>query len=113
PLSITIVIAPLKITGVRLSHATRGIPYSKQLSGSGGVKPYSWSVVAGALPPGLKIDTVTGVISGIPATTGTFRFAARVTDTQGTSAVKPMSIQVLKHGSICNIDKKLQHLYQE
>jgi serine protease AprX len=95
PLSITIVIAPLKIIRIRLSMATRGIPYAKALTGSGGVKPYSWSIAAGVLPPGLNLDTVTGVISGIPSTAGTFRFTVQVTDTPGTSAVKPLSIRIL------------------
>jgi hypothetical protein len=32
----------------------------------GGVKSYSWSVVAGDLPGGLTLDAATGIVSGNP-----------------------------------------------
>jgi hypothetical protein len=39
---------------------------------------YSWSLVAGTLPPGLTLDVTTGRLAGIPAASGTFAFTLRV-----------------------------------
>ena len=60
--------APLAISTRRLAEATAGTAYTAQLAGSGGVAPYAWSVVRGALPRGLTLDPVTGAISGTPTT---------------------------------------------
>ncbi len=47
-----------------------GTVYSVQLVGSGGVTPYTWTVVSGyTLPAGLSLSTA-GVISGIPVFSG-------------------------------------------
>jgi len=39
--------------------------------------PMEWSLVDGALPPGLTFDPDTGTISGTPTTAGTFNFTIR------------------------------------
>ena len=50
---------------------------------SGGTAPYVWSVTAGSLPPGLTLNTSTGVVSGTPTTTGSYPATVRVTDVDG------------------------------
>ena len=62
-----------------LPSGTPGTAYSHNLSAAGGVAPYSWSVVSGALPAGLSLSS-TGVISGTPSTSGASNFSARVFD---------------------------------
>ena len=61
------------------------------LGGTGGTSPYSWNVVAGALPPGLTLAS-TGVISGITTTAGTFNFTAQATDRLGLTAQRTLVI---------------------
>ena len=57
-----------------------GVAYNTQLIAIGGQAPYSWSITAGDLPTGLKLDPDTGIISGMPAASGNFNFMARADD---------------------------------
>ncbi len=54
--------------------------YSFTLTASGGQTPLTWSVPAGTLPPGLSLNSSTGVISGTPSAGGTTNLTATVTD---------------------------------
>ena len=56
-----------------------GTPVSIPLEATGGLAPYKWDLVGGALPPGLAL-AVDGHIVGTPTTPGTFPFTARVRD---------------------------------
>lgn len=60
-----------------------GTPYSQQLTGSGGLPPYTFTLVNGPLPPGLAFNNVTGVISGTPTTPGLYTITVSVSDTIG------------------------------
>lgn len=63
-----------------LPEATVGSYYSAALQASGGVMPYSWSISAGNLPPGLAMDRALGIISGTPTAAQTYPFTVRVDD---------------------------------
>ena len=66
--------------------STVGDAYSGDFIASGGVAPYTFSVVAGALPPGLTLSPE-GTLSGTPSGAGTFNFTVRAIDsTTGTGA---------------------------
>jgi hypothetical protein len=83
------------ITTVALSNGTVGEFYCcGNLFASGGVQPYTWTVVTGALPPGLELPRRENTISGTPTTPGTFTFTVRVTDAVGAFSEKEFSITI-------------------
>jgi len=75
-----------------LAPGTVGTAYAISLFANGGVQPFTWAVIAGALPNGLSLNG--NVISGTPTARGTFTFTARVTDKQGTQASEQFSITI-------------------
>jgi hypothetical protein len=83
------------ITTQALNGGTVGEFYCcGNLFASGGVQPYTWSVVTGALPPGLELPKRENSISGTPTTAGTFTFTVRVTDDQDAFGEKELSITI-------------------
>lgn len=79
-----------------------GTPYVHLLPSNDGVQPYTFSILSGSLPPGLAIDAVTGVVSGIPTTPGTFPFEVGVTDSAAGSAT-PVSCSITITPSMVNV----------
>ena len=69
-----------------LPQASLGNPYTATLTASGGQPPYTWDITAdlgcphSMLPPGLSLNPVTGIISGVPTQTGSFALKARAFD---------------------------------
>jgi hypothetical protein len=76
---------PLSITSTSMSNGITGTAYSAAIASSGGVPPLTWSVPPGTLPPGLELNTSSGLISGTPTTAGVYKFFPTVTD----SAIPP------------------------
>jgi uncharacterized repeat protein (TIGR03803 family)/YVTN family beta-propeller protein len=76
-----------------------GVAYSSALTATGGVAPYTFSIISGALPPGLTLNTSTGAITGTPTTTGTYSFTAQVVDSKGNTATASCSIVVTSAGT--------------
>lgn len=80
-LSITIGQAtPVSITTTSLPNGTVNTAYSATLQATGGIAPITWSIVSGALPAGLTLDTSFGVISGTPIALGTSNFTVQASD---------------------------------
>ncbi len=84
---------PLTIIGGQLPEASWNTPYSEILLAQGGVPQFTWSVVSGALPPGLSIAEQ-GVISGTPTTAGLYTFTVQAIDQLGVTAHEEFQIQV-------------------
>ena len=69
---------PLTISPANLPDGSSGAPYQQQLSVSGGTGFY-FALNGGALPPGLSL-TLSGLLSGTPAATGTYQFTLTAHD---------------------------------
>ena len=87
------------ITTTSLPSAVTGTGYARTLQESGGEAPFSWSVSAGSLPPGLLLDHTTGAISGVPTSTGTFAFTVQVSDFNTEPTSVSLSIEVTSPSS--------------
>lgn len=72
----------LTITPATLPDGTTNIAYSHNLSTSGGIAPYSYSLVSGNLPIGVSFSSA-GVFSGTPTTAGSYTAVVRSTDDAG------------------------------
>jgi len=70
---------PVRITTTELPIADHGLPYEFTLGATGGVHPYAWQLLEGALPVGLSLGS-DGTISGVPDEIGTFPITLRVLD---------------------------------
>jgi arylsulfatase A-like enzyme len=70
----------LAITTPFLPQAKVGQAYSAPIQRWGGVAPFTWSVTAGALPPGLTLNPNSGVISGAATAAGVYPVTIRVAD---------------------------------
>ncbi len=77
----TVTVAPATLPSPRL-----GFPYSQTITASGGAPPYTWTVTAGALPPGMPAFTLissgpsSALLSGTATTLGNFNFTITATD---------------------------------
>lgn len=60
--------ASLAVTTTSLANGQINVPYSATLAATGGTIPYTWSLISGALPTGLSLNSSSGVISGTPTT---------------------------------------------
>jgi hypothetical protein len=87
--------APLQVTTTSLQNGTDWMAYRQTMAASGGQTPiYSWSLVAGVLPPGLTLAT-NGVISGTPTNIGTNNFTVKVTDALSQIATQSFTLTVV------------------
>ncbi|HIH31041.1 TPA: hypothetical protein HA243_06600, partial [Candidatus Micrarchaeota archaeon] len=70
------------------------IPYNATLTAVNGTPPYIWSVIEGALPTSIALDSVTGNLSGTPSEIGNFTFLIKATDNVGLIAQKQFTVTI-------------------
>lgn len=102
-----LVILDSNLSSVNLSQA-----YSYRLRATGGNAPYQWSVVSGTLPGGLSLDEDSGLLSGIPNTTGNVVFTVQVQDAEGRIDTRRYAVTVLTSGFQLEADAKTVNLVQ-
>jgi hypothetical protein len=71
--------AVITISPSSLPNGMAGVAYSQTLSGNGGTPPYTFSADPSTFPPGITMSS-SGVISGTPATGGTYSITVYATD---------------------------------
>lgn len=84
--------AGLTISPATFPNGIVGVAFSQQMT-STGTAPKTWSVFLGSLPPGLTLNTSSGLISGTPSVHGSYNFTLKVIDSlsqQGTRNYNPV-----------------------
>ena len=92
----------LPANGSTLFPGTVGQAFAFDFALSGGANPYTWSVVAGQLPPGMILQNgspgprdADDEMAGTPTTAGTFTWTMRVTDYLGQQATQQFTITTI------------------
>jgi hypothetical protein len=86
--------------GPTLTSGAVGQSYGQNFFLSGGAAPYTWALVAGALPPGLSLVTADGPrdannqLTGTPTTPGSYSFTMRLTDYLGQQATQQFTLDI-------------------
>ena len=89
----TVKVTQTKVTGT-IPGVTKGSSYTATPKASGGASPYTWSISAGKLPNGLKINSKTGKITGTPTQAGTFKITVKAKDKNGAAGTKQYTLKV-------------------
>ncbi len=79
-----------------IANPTVGITYSQMFVASGATAPYTFSISAGSLPPGLSLS-VGGLLSGTPTASGPYSFTVESVDSNSgdpSTADQPYSVTV-------------------
>lgn len=81
PATVTVTIANATVTvnAAPLPNATGGVAYAHTFTAGGGLAPYTYSVVSGALPAGITL-AADGTLSGAPTVAGTFNLRIHAID---------------------------------
>jgi len=77
-----------------LRSGKNGKAYKGTVKASLGKAPYTWALIGGSLPAGLGLDTAAGVVSGVPAATGSFELTLQVTDSLGGKDQKSFTLAI-------------------
>lgn len=84
---------PLEITTTYLTDVYALGIYSEFVEGVGGVSPYAWSILSGALPGGLTLDASTGEIAGtVVGAAGLYTFEVLLEDSLAESTSRTLTI---------------------
>jgi hypothetical protein len=94
PLPTPAPVIPLVVLTQSLPPARLALPYEQALQAVGGKPPYSWTVVAGAVPSWLTLDSGSGRLAGTPTTTTGAAFTIQVSDAAAATATRALELTV-------------------
>ena len=103
--SLNVTAQPPSVSAIPALETIMGLSFNYQLSANGGTAPYTWLAGAGTLPPGLTLNTTTGLISGVPSAGGLFTFPVTVNDAASLSATATVQLKVIDPATIPSIRK--------
>ncbi|MCX6611362.1 MAG: putative Ig domain-containing protein, partial [Acidobacteria bacterium] len=81
-----------------LPDGVEGQPYGIGVIREGGRAPFSWSIVSGAIPPGVEFNPGTGNFEGSPSRSGQYAMSVVVSDATGATARRNYSFEVRPAG---------------
>lgn len=84
----------LRILGATLPPAYLGEPYDQPVQAVGGLRPYSFSLASGQLPPGIELQG--GTLRGTPSKIGQYSFTLQVSDANLSKTVQKYALAVSK-----------------
>ncbi len=85
----------ITVAPTTLPDATQGVAYNQKITASGGQPPYTITLIAGALPPGLMLNQQDGTLSGTPTAAGRYDFAVRARDANNCDSPREWTFHVL------------------
>ena len=84
---------PLTVPQTSLAPAVEGSPYQATVAAAGGLPPFQWSF-ATSNTQGLSIGASTGIVTGIPQTSGNLLLPVNVSDAAGESVTQNLTLFV-------------------
>jgi predicted outer membrane repeat protein len=86
---------PVTFTPTTLPPGQVGVAYSQPFTnGPVGTGPFTYAVIAGALPAGTSL-TAAGTVQGTPTAAGPFSFTVRIFDSTGRHGSAPVSLTII------------------
>ncbi|MEW6365850.1 MAG: putative Ig domain-containing protein [Acidobacteriota bacterium] len=86
--------AAVSVSPEELPAATAGQAYSQVITAQGGTPPYTFSLAAGSLPPGMTLSARSGALAGTPANSGQYEFTVSAQDATGCSGWRDYTLSV-------------------
>jgi hypothetical protein len=83
----------ITLAPTNLPNGVVGVAYSQAITAQSGVAPFTFSVSAGALPPGLTLSSA-GLLAGTPTAVGNFAFTVSVADVDGVPGSRAYTMSV-------------------
>lgn len=91
--ALTVTTNAIVLAPASLPAGTSGTAFSQTITASGSSGPFTYSVVAGALPAGVTLSPG-GLLSGTPLANGTFNFTVRASESGGCFGQRAYSLDL-------------------
>ena len=99
----------LTLTTDALANGLVGAPYKVDLTATGGIPPYIWTVIKGTVAAGLSLDGSTGALAGTPTAGMDDKITIEVKDQAGTTDSKEFALKIVDDGLIITTASPLKN----